>query len=127
MEELESNFERWVYLLKTLPKFDNHPPELKGKIFDKLFQAAEVSRLTPTEMREYNKSIEEDAFVRIVMEQHKEEGIKMGMEKGIEKGISQGSKEAKIAIAVNCLRFGLSTEDTSKLTGLSVEEIAKLK
>ena len=126
LEELETNFERWVYLLKTLPRFENRPSELKGKIFDKLFQAAEVSRLTSTEMREYNKSIEEDAFVRIVMEQHREEGERKGIEKGIERGIEKGVEMRNRQMAINCLHFGLSIEDTSKLTGLSVEDIAKL-
>ena len=127
LEELETNFERWVYLLKALPKFEDRPPELKGKIFDKLFQVAEVSRLTPTEMKEYNKSIEEDAFVRIVMEQHREEGIKEGIEEGIERGIEKGIEIRNRQMILNCQHFGLSIEETSKLTGLSFEEIAKLK
>jgi len=122
LEELETNFERWIYLLKTLPTFENRPPELKGKIFDKLFQAAEISRLTPVEMKEYNKSIEQDAYARIVMEQHRERGEK----EGIERGKEEGTTKAKLSIALNCLRFGLSIEDTGKLTGLSVEEIANL-
>lgn len=115
LEELETNFERWIYLLKTLPTFESRPPELKGKIFDKLFQAAEISRLTQTEMKEYNKSIEQDAYARIVMEQHRE------------RGKEEGTTEAKLSMALNCLHFGLSIEDASKLTGLSVEEIVKLK
>ena len=123
LEELETNFERWIYLLKNLPKLENRPPELMGKEFDRLFQAAEVSRLTPTEMREYNKSIEEDAFVQIVLGQHRERAKKEGIAKGMEKG----KKEEKLSMAINCLHFGLSLEDTSKLTGLPVDEIAKLK
>ena len=131
LEELETNFERWIYLLKNLPKLESRPPELMGKGFDRLFQAAEVSLLTPKEMREYDKSIEQDAFVQIVLGQHREraekEGIAKGMEKGIKEGIREGIREEKLSMAINCLHFGLSLEDTSKLTGLSIDEIAKLK
>ena len=123
LEELETNFERWIYLLKTLPTFENRPPELKGKIFDKLFRAAEVSQLTPTEMIKYNKSIEEYDDVRDAMEYARNKGKEIWLEKGIDKG----EKKAKIEMAINCLHFGLSIEETSKLTGLPVEEVTKLK
>jgi len=45
----------------------------------------------------------------------------------MEKGMEKGKKEEKLSMAINCLHFGLSLEDTSKLTGLSIDEIAKLK
>jgi len=59
-----------------------------------------------------------------------EKGIAQGMEKGIvqgmEKGIAQGEKEAKISIAKNLLKNGLSMELVVSSTGLSEEEIKKL-
>ena len=52
-----------------------------------------------------------------------EEGIEKGIEKGIEQGIEQGSKEN----AKNAINLGLDNETISKITGLSVEEIEKIR
>lgn len=56
-----------------------------------------------------------------------EKGLKQGIEKGIEKGIEQGKREEAIAIALEFKKMGLPVADIAKGTGLSVEEIEKLK
>lgn len=43
------------------------------------------------------------------------------------KGIDEGKKETYLEVAKNALKAGLSTEQISKITGLSAEEINKLK
>ena len=48
-------------------------------------------------------------------------------EVGIEKGILQGSKEKDLENAKNALKLGLDIKTISKITGLSMEEIEKLK
>ena len=47
-------------------------------------------------------------------------------EAGIEKGILQGSEKA-LENAKNALKLGLDIKTISKITGLSMEEIEKLK
>ncbi|MDR3060833.1 MAG: Rpn family recombination-promoting nuclease/putative transposase, partial [Dysgonamonadaceae bacterium] len=46
-EELDCNFDRWVYLLKNLPGMSGRPEALQGRVFDMLFRAAEIARFTP--------------------------------------------------------------------------------
>ena len=53
----------------------------------------------------------------------KEEGIK----EGIKKGIKEGLKEATIKNAKNFLIMGLDIDMVAKGTGLSVEEVQKIK
>ena len=48
-------------------------------------------------------------------------------ENGINDGISKGENKKSIEIAKNLLSMNMSLEDISKATGLSVEEINKLK
>jgi predicted transposase/invertase (TIGR01784 family) len=69
----------------------------------------------------------------------KKEGIKEGMEKGVKKGIETGKKEGleegrkegeqkeKIEIAKNLLNMGFNNEQIMKATGLSPENIERLK
>ena len=47
-------------------------------------------------------------------------------EDGMEQGIQQGSQQAKIQTAKNFISMGLSVEQVSKGTGLSIEEINAL-
>ena len=48
-------------------------------------------------------------------------------ENGINDGISKGENKKSIEIAKNLLSMNMSLDDISKATGLSVEEINKLK
>ncbi len=49
IDELETNFDKWIYVLKNLDKFDRMPEKIKDKIFEKLFSIAEYINLTPQE------------------------------------------------------------------------------
>jgi hypothetical protein len=50
----------------------------------------------------------------------------LGMEKGMEKGMERGAKAARLAVARNLLTV-LSDSQIAESTGLSVEEIARLR
>ena len=60
-----------------------------------------------------------------------EKGEKIGIEKGekigIEKGKAEGEKKAKIETARNLIKIGLSVNQISLATGLSIEEVEALK
>jgi len=119
LEELETDFERWVFLLKALPTFESRPLELKGKIFDKLFRAAEISQLTSEEMETYKKSITEYADVQNAMLYASEEAMERGRREGIEMRDKQ--------IALNCLKLGMPVEEIAKITGLSPDQVKGLQ
>ena len=55
-----------------------------------------------------------------------QEGITQGRSEGLQVGIAQGSYQTKLETAKNLIDIGLSTENISKATGLSREEIEKL-
>ena len=82
---------------------------------------------------------ERDPLYKDGLERGREEGIKKGIEKGIERGIERGiekgqkqgiqkgSRETKISIAKAMIKQQMSIEMISKLTGLSKEEVEKLR
>ncbi len=59
------------------------------------------------------------------------EGIQIGEERGIKigavKGREEGEKQAKIAVAKNSLKAGVSIDVIAEITGLSISEIKQLK
>ena len=50
-----------------------------------------------------------------------------GLEEGREKGREEGREERNTEVAINLLRLGTPCEIVAKATGLSLEEVAKLK
>ncbi|WP_254450610.1 Rpn family recombination-promoting nuclease/putative transposase [Cohnella herbarum] len=55
------------------------------------------------------------------------EGIEIGEQKGIQQGKRDGRIEGKQEIARNMFAIGLDIETIMKLTGLTIEELNKLK
>ena len=54
-------------------------------------------------------------------------GYDKGLRDGLSRGISQGQKEEKKKIAKNLLQLNMSIEQIEEATGLTKEEIEKLK
>jgi len=110
-KELETRFDKWMFVLKNLPKLDRIPVELKGRIFLKLFETAEIAKLKPDEYKQYEASV--NAYRDIL-------NIKnTAFEKGMEKG--------KIEDAIKMLEKGLEVYLISEITGLTKKEINNLK
>ena len=51
----------------------------------------------------------------------------ISLEEGLVKGREEGREDAKQQIAINFLHLGTPCEIVAKATGLSMEEVAKLK
>src|SRR5690554_4404622 len=80
--ELESHFDKWMYVLKNLSRLQDRPPALQERVFERLFSAAEIARLNPTEMKAYDESLKVLWDNYSIVETAKQEGIEEGMEKG---------------------------------------------
>ena len=55
------------------------------------------------------------------------EGHKEGHKEGKEEGLKEGREEERLKIAMNLIRVGASCEIISQATGLSAEEVSRLK
>ena len=130
LEELDTLYEKWLYALKNLYKLTQRPKELCDKVFDRLFEKAEIAKFTPQEMREYETSKMAYRDIKNSVDTAKREGIAEGMEKGMkegmEKGRAEGKHEANTETAQRLLAMGLSAEQVAKATQLSLEIIKNL-
>ena len=154
-EELDTLYDKWLYVLKNLSRLDERPSALKEKVFTKLFEEAEIAKFTPTELKEYEDSLKAYRDVKnsidTALEKGREEGMAKGMEKGMAKGLEKGREEGmakgmekglakglekgreegmekeKLSTARRLLSMGLSEEQVSTATELSLEEIQKLR
>lgn len=57
VEELETRFEKWLFVIKNLHKLDRIPEKLKEKIFLQLFERAEISKFSQQEYQAYEDSL----------------------------------------------------------------------
>ena len=128
--ELETLYEKWLYALKNLYKLTQRPKELCNKVFDRLFEEAEIAKFTPQEIREYEASKKAYRDIKNSIDTAKQEGltegIEIGMAKGMEKGRAEGKHEANTETAQRLLAMGLSAEQVAKATQLSLEIIKNL-
>ena len=129
-DELETHFDKWLYILKNLEQLTSRPAKLQEKIFSQLFEQAEIAQYDKKEYQQYEASLKQYRDLKNVIDTAKEEGIEEGMEKGIEQGIEQGislgedKKEKQMLI--NMHQAGVNVSTISQITGLSVTEIKRL-
>ena len=80
----------------------------------------EIRRIA--ELRE--KAIRDEAAA---LEYANEEGLRQGIEQGVKQGIKQGIVQEKVSIAKNLLNLNVDIDTIIQATGLSKEQILKLK
>ena len=119
LEELETLYDKWLYALKNLYKLTQRPKELCDKVFDRLFEEAEIAKFTPQELREYEASKIAYRDIKNSVDTAKREGIAEGIEKGMEKKSHE--------IAKKMLTKGMDEATVMEITGLSAELIQQLK
>ena len=61
--------------------------EERDKVFDRLFEEAEIAKFTPQEMREYEASKMAYRDIKNSIDTAKQESLADGMELGMEKGM----------------------------------------
>ncbi|QHT71818.1 Rpn family recombination-promoting nuclease/putative transposase [Rhodocytophaga rosea] len=124
--ELVTHLDKWMYVLKNLPKLQVRPAKLQEKVFEKLFSEAEIAKLTPEDMRTYEESLKTYRDNYIVLETARKEGKQEGIDEGIEKGIEIGASQRETEIARRLKQKGVDIEVIAETTGLSKEQIEQL-
>jgi predicted transposase/invertase (TIGR01784 family) len=122
VNQLETRFEKWLFVLKNLHKLERVPLALKDRIFEKVFKTAEIAKFTPKEHQHYIDSLKYYRDLKNSLDTAKEEGRVEGRAEGEQIGM----QKAKIEMAKNAKKIGMPINDISNLTGLSNEEIEKL-
>ena len=104
---------------ENLYKLTQRPKELCDKVFDRLFEEAEIAKFTPQEMREYEASKKAYRDIKNSIDTAKQEGLAQGMEKG--------KNQKTLEIARKMQAKGMDEDAIMEMTGLSQDEIRQLK
>jgi len=110
VEELETRFDKWLYVLKNLNRLERIPERLRERIFERLFEVAEVAKFTREELLSYEDSLK---YYR-------------DLKNSLDTAFEEGKIEGKIEVIKNGIRSGLEIAVLSKLTGLPEDEIVRI-
>lgn len=124
--ELETMYDKWMYVLKNLSRLLERPAALQERVFTKLFELAEIAKFNAQELKAYEESM--NAYRDIVNAINTEGKIKYaeGREDGRAEGRAEGMEKRNIEIARNMLGNGESIDKIMLYTGLSKEDIEKI-
>lgn len=122
IEELKTNYDKWIYVLQNLSRLDRQPRYLQTEVFSRLFNQAEIARFSKTELREYEDSLKAYRDMKNSLDNAEEKGIA----KGLAKGRAEGKKDKAVEIAKKLLEMDMPIDAIMKATSLSQEEITKL-
>jgi predicted transposase/invertase (TIGR01784 family) len=97
-DELETSYDKWLYVLKNLATLTNRPSKLQEKIFQRLFETAEIAKFSPEEKEQYEESLKSYRDLKNVIDTSFDEGKTEGkIEEKIE-GIISAFKRGKLTI-----------------------------
>ncbi len=107
VDELETRFDKWLYVIRNLNRLDKVPDKLREKIFEKLFETAEIAKFTPEQIQSYEDSLK---YYR-----------------DLKNSLDTAKEEKAIEIAKKALLKNYSDDEIIELTGLTKEKIERLK
>ncbi len=157
--ELVTLFDKWLYAIRHLATLFERPAALQEKVFQRLFEVAEIAKFNRQDRIGYEESLKiyrdwysimttaekkgldrgfEKGMKKGMREGMKEgmrEGMEKGMKEGLEKGLKEGMKEGmekgrfeeKRTIAMSMLHMGITAEQISVATGLTIEDIKNME
>ena len=118
-DELETQFEKWLYAIGNLYRLEERPASLKGEIFRRLFEQAEVTKFTRTERMQYILSRKQmwDEYSKMKSQ------LEKGREEGEAIGLGKGRLLERLQMARKLKAMDTPLETIVQVTGLTEEEI----
>ena len=145
-EHLDTMWDKWMFVLRNLSHLMDRPPALQERVFTRLFEQAEIAKLSKTELRNYTYGMDTLRDYKNGLATAKKQGIALGRQEGIhlgrqegihlgrqegialgtEKGIALGKEEGialgkQEGIALTSRKIALSLKEM----GMSVPDIIK--
>ena len=113
-EDLDTMFDKWMYVLKNLSALMERPAKLQERVFTRLFEQAEIAKFSPQELMQYEESM--DAYRDIVN----------AINTAKKDSFAEGREQRNLELAKLMKEKGIATKDICEMTGLSEEQIMLL-
>lgn len=119
--------DKWMYALKNLSRLEERPAALRERVFARLFEAAKIAAYTKEERNQYENDMMTENDYRNTIDYARDEGRAEGHAAGLAEGEARGEAKGRAEVARNLLASGMPADQVSAFTGLSGEQLEKLK
>ena len=110
LKEINTRFEKWLFIIRNLNKLERIPDELREGIFERLFEIAEIAKFSVKEAEDYEDSL------KIYRD------LKNSIMTAQEEAVNNRNKEiVKLMLSENETK-----EKISRFTGLKIQEIERI-
>ena len=113
-DECETDFERWIYVLKNMEILERMPFKSRKAVFDRLEKMASKANMTEQERWQYEEEWKNANDYYNTLDYAKKEAQ------------AEGRAEEQHRLAKGFKDLGFPIESIAQVTGLSIEEIEKL-
>jgi len=133
-EECETDFDRWMYLLKNMDSFEKIPEYAPKSVFGKILEVADVASLNEEERWEYDQALKHYRDYNNTLHTSYRQGKEKGYAEGEAKGLVKGRAEGEVIgltkgirqMLCNMQAMGMDMATMAQITKLSEEEVVKL-
>ncbi|MEN5231561.1 PD-(D/E)XK nuclease family transposase [Sphingobacterium faecium] len=145
--EVEDELDKVFYMLKNMSTLKTLPRIMNSAVFQRFFQLASYAKLTKEERTMYDISLKRkwDAEAVRMYQQEQVEGLEKQLKEakkaekeakrvsitakaeGKAEGLAEGEYKKAIETALKLREMSLSLEQIAEATGLTINEIEKLK
>jgi predicted transposase/invertase (TIGR01784 family) len=110
LEEIETHFEKWLYVLRHLNELDKIPAKLTERIFKKLFDVAEIAKFNREQLIAYEDSMK---YYR-------------DLKNSLDTKLREGERKKAVDIAKMMLLDNEPIDKIVRYTQLSIDDIRRL-
>ncbi|MDR2835190.1 MAG: Rpn family recombination-promoting nuclease/putative transposase [Bacteroidales bacterium] len=125
-EELETHFDKWMFVLKNLPLLETRPVKLQERVFERLFRTAEILKFSKAEIIDYEDSLKVYRDLKNTMDYAIEVSAVESYAKGMAEGIEKGIEKRNVEIVQKLNKKEFSIPEIVEFTGLTEDEISKI-
>ena len=133
-DECETDFERWIYVLKNMETLQRLPFKARKAVFEKLEQIVDIAAMSKEDRMKYDESIKVYRDQLVMMEFERQQGEALGFIKGKAEGIAEGRAEGLAEGEANerlknvrgMKAAGIAPDLIAQITGLDLETIKRL-
>ena len=116
--ELDSTFDKWMYLLKHMHEMVEIPTEFEDSLFSRLFMLAEIDNFTAEEYVQYQKSLDNMGDYQNI--------INTAVEEAQARALAVGRAEGRAELCRRMLSLGFPKDKVAEVAGLSEAELDEL-
>lgn len=116
--ELETVFEKWMYLFKHIHEMITIPEVFKENEFERLFNLARIANFTPEEMRDYMHTFKQCDYYNVIATAEEESRAR---------GLAEGRAEGRVDTIRRMLAAGVESNIIANALGIPIIEIENMR